>query len=226
MRSCFVGVKTGWRLVLALLTLEAGSRLVARAQDEPGISIGGFYERIQDNEVSDELRIFDYYGVRLQWRDARWVTLYADLGLARGEWNHYEAEGSGLFGVGLYFWAWRAEDLALPLDIGLHGAVYAGNLEWEKEGADGNGANDSYRRFIGQAVFRADMGQGVRPMVRVGVVRLSGEAPDGHGDEEWKKTRPSVGVGLEYAPHPHFSVGAEGNYIAGPGFAVGLAFWF
>ncbi len=213
--------------VTGFMLAAGGIGIPARGQDEPGVSVGVFYERSQDIKASEKVRTFDYYGVRLQWRDARWLTLYADLGLANAEWKDYEMEGAGLFGVGGYFWALRAEDLALPLDIGLHGSVYAGNLEWEKKGDTGpTTGDDSYIRVFGQVVLRADLGMGVRPMLRAGVAHLSGDAPDGGDDGEWNKTRPAVGVGLEVAPHSTFSAVVEGSYMAGPGFAVRLELWF
>lgn len=196
----------------------------AAAQDRPGLAMGVFYEMRIDNNVAAENLSFDYYGVRLKLRDERWFEGFVDLGIQSAEWGDYSADGSGYFGIGGTLWLARAEDLVIPLDLGLSGSYHQGRSKLDN-GA-GPASNGTYSEITGQAVIRA-MGYGiVKPFLRAGVMKskLDSSGLDAAGD--WDVVNPAVNVGVEIEPTDQIMLTLEGNYSEDVGFAVHCDFWF
>ncbi len=203
--------------------LAFGLAGTAAAQDRAGLALGGFYETRIDNNVANEDLSFDYYGVRLQVRDARWFDVFVDVGLQSAEWADYKADGSGTVGLGGTFWMVRAEDLMIPLDLGLFGSVHRGDVDFKEAGVTENG---TYTRILGQGVIRAAGYGMVKPFARVGVMNskldVSGLGPD----SDWDVLNPAINVGLELEPSEQFTLTVEGNYSESVGLGIRCDFWF
>jgi hypothetical protein len=194
------------------------------AQDMPALGLGGFYETRIDNQVADEDLAFDYYGARLQFRDARWFTVFADVGAQSVEWDDYDADASGFFGIGGTFWMLRAEDLMIPLDIGIYGSVHHGDLEIDVPG--GSSIDATYTKTVGQAVIRAAGYGTVMPFIRAGVMKSNMDIDGDGGGGDWDVTNPAINAGVELALEDRFSLTLEGNYSEGVGFGVRADLWF
>ena len=197
----------------------------ASAQDRPGLAAGVFYENRTDNAVADEDLAFDYYGVRLQLRDERWFEVFVDLGVQGAEWGEAESDDSAFVGIGGTLWLARAEDLMIPLDLGLYGSFHRGECDLEAD--SGPAMNGDYSRVVGQAVVRAEGYGMARPFLRAGVMRsdldLSGYGGD---DDDWVALNPAVNVGVELELGEQWSLSVEGNYAESVGVAVRADFWF
>lgn len=210
----------GWVLAAGLAVGLAGT---AAAQDRAGLALGGFYETRVDNSVNNEDLSFDYYGVRLQLRDERWFDVFVDLGLQTAEWGDYDTDASGFFGIGGTLWLARAEDLAVPLDLGLFGSFYRGDVNLDVNGATYDG---TYAKVVGQGVIRA-MGYGMaRPFLRAGVMKSKLEASGLDEDSAWEVVNPAINVGVEIEPSEQITLTVEANYSESVGFAAHADFWF
>ena len=208
-------------VLLAALSMMAG---VAAAQDSAGMGIGGFFETRIDNEVAGEDLAFDYYGVRLQFRDERWFNVFADLGMQSADWGDYESDASGFFGLGGTLWLVRGEDLVVPIDLGLYASFYSGDLDIDSRGAASYDA--TYTKFVGQGVLRAtDYGIAV-PFLRVGVMKSELDVSGLSSDDDWDVTNPAINAGVEITPQENFTVTLEGNYSESVGFGIRGDLWF
>lgn len=197
----------------------------AVAQDRPGLAVGGFYETRTDNEVEGETLDFNYYGVRLALRDERWFEIFVDLGVQTAEWGDYESDDGASVGLGGTLWLARAEDLMIPLDLGVYGSIHRGACDLEAD--SGPAMDGDYTRVVGQAVVRAQ-GYGIaKPFMRAGIMRsnldISGYGGD---DDDWVTTNPAINVGVELEAGEQLVLTLEGNYSESAGFAVHADFWF
>jgi opacity protein-like surface antigen len=208
---------------VAALGLACGLAGTAAAQDRAGLALGGFYEMRVDNNVDNEDLSLDYYGVRFQVRDERWFNLFVDLGLQSAEWGDYDTDASGFFGIGGTLWLARAEDLAIPLDLGLFGSFHRGDVDLKLDGETYDG---TYSKVVGQGVIRA-MGYGMaKPFLRAGVMKSKLDASDLPDDGDWDEINPAVNVGLEIEPSEQITLTLEANYSESAGFGVHADFWF
>ncbi|MFO7536339.1 MAG: hypothetical protein R6X19_11795 [Kiritimatiellia bacterium] len=194
----------------------------AEAQDMPGLSLGGFYETRIDNEVAGEGFSFDYYGARLQVRDGRWYEVFVDLGAQSAEWDEVEADPSAFLGLGGTLWLVRAEDLMIPLDLGLFASFHQGDLELEA----GSASEDAtYNKIVAQGVIRA-AGYGlVQPFLRVGMMWSELDV-DGTDADDWDESNIAINVGVELDVTDNLTVTLEGNHSEGAGLGVHADFWF
>ncbi len=196
----------------------------ALAQDRPGLALGGFYENRTDNEVGGENLEFDYYGVRLGLRDERWFEGFVDLGVQKAEWGGYEVDDGGFFGLGGTLWLLRAEDLMIPLDLGVYGSFHTGECDLEADA--GPAVNGDYTRLVGQAVVRA-AGYGIaKPFLRAGIMKSELDVSGFGDDDDWDTTNPAINVGVAIDAGEQFILTLEGNYAESAGFAVRADFWF
>ncbi len=217
-------MKHVWIGAALAVALGWGLAGAARAQDRAGLSLGGFYETRIDNKVQNEDLSFDYYGVRLQVRDEHWFTVFVDLGLQSADWGDYSADASGTFGLGGTLWLARAEDLAIPLDLGLFGSFYRGDVDVDLGGVVSK--NGTYTRIVGQGVVRADGYGMLKPFLRAGVMRSNLDISGLGKDSDWDVVNPAVNVGLEIEPTEQLTVSVEANYSESVGFGVHCDFWF
>ena len=213
------GIGIGLAAVVAV-----GLAAAAVGQDQPGLAMGGFYESRIDHKTAGEELEFAYAGVRLKLRDARWFEGFVDLGVQDGEWGAYESERDGLFGLGGTLWLVRAEDLMVPLDLGVYGSFHAGSCDLEASA--GPDLDGDYTRLAVQAVVRAAGYGAVRPFLRAGMVKSRLEVSEFGDDDDWDVTQPAVNVGVEIEAGEWLAVTLEGQYTEGPGFAVHADFWF
>jgi hypothetical protein len=203
--------------------LACGLAGTAAAQDRAGLAMGGFYETRVDNNMNDEDLSFDYYGVRLQLRDEHWFAVFVDLGLQTAEWGDYDTDASGFYGLGGTLWLARAEDLAIPLDVGLFGSFHRGDVDLEVGGATYDG---TYSKVVGQAVVRA-MGYGMaKPFLRAGVMKSKLDVSGLDEDSDWDVVNPALNVGVEIEPSERITLTVEANYSESVGFGIHADFWF
>ena len=213
------------RMMLVAAVVMAGILAgAAMAQDRPGLALGGFYENRTDNEVGGDNLEFDYYGVRLKLRDERWFEGYVDLGVQKAEWGAYDSDDSGFFGLGGTLWLLRAEDLMIPLDLGVYGSFHTGECDLKADA--GPAVNGDYTRVVGQAVARA-AGYGVaKPFLRAGLMRSHLDVSGFGDDDDWDTTNPALNVGVELEAGEQLVLTLEGHYSEGAGFTVRVDFWF
>lgn len=209
--------------VLACLAGLAMAGSVA-AQDMPGLGLGAFYETRIDNEVGGENLSFDYYGARLQLRDSRWFNVFADLGAQSAEWGDYDADASAFFGLGGTLWVLRADDLMLPLDLGLYASFHAGDLEFDPPAGPSQDAD--YLKIVGQAVVRAAGYGTIMPYLRAGVMKSEMDVDGPSDSDDWDVVNVAVNAGVELGLGDQFVVTLEGNYSEGIGFGVRADMWF
>jgi opacity protein-like surface antigen len=208
--------------VLGLLFLPS-----TRAQEVPGLSVGGFVEQRTDNRIGGEELSFQYFGVRLKIRDERFFEGFLDLGMQPMDFGSMSANDAGCFGLGGTCWLLRAEDFALPLDIGAYGSYHIANYTLTE--ISGPETDAKYGRFMGQAVVRAEGYGGIRPYLRAGVMgsNLDPESEAGVvSGEDLDKTGPAVNVGFEIGVDDKLILTVEGNYAQSVGGALHFDYWF
>lgn len=212
------------RLTVGLMAAAAVWAGGAMAQDLPGMSLGGFYETRIDNKVAEENLSFDYYGVRFQFRDERWFTVFVDLGSQSAEWGDLDANASGFYGLGGTLWLQRAEDLMIPVDLGLAGSFHTGDLDLDLP--SGATRSATYTTWTAQGVARLS-GYGIaRPFIRAGMMGSKLDVEGFGEDGDWDVVNPAVNAGLEIAPSDQLVITVEGNYSEGVGFGVHADLWF
>lgn len=195
----------------------------AAAQDVAGLSLGGFYETRIDNKVSDEDLSFDYYGARMKLRDERWYEFFVDLGAQSAEWGDADADASGFFGMGGTLWLVRAEDLMVPLDIGLFASYHRGELEFDP--GTGTTEDATYSKFVGQAVIRATGYGIVQPFIRAGVMKSDLDWDDAQSGD-WDVVNAAINVGVQVTVSEQLTLSLEGNHSESSGFGVHADYWF
>lgn len=211
---------------LSFALLFIGSMIQpTNAQDIPGLSVGGFVERRTDNKIKGDELSFNYYGIRLKARDERFLEAFVDLGLQPLDFGSYDANEAGSFGLGSALWLLRAEDVIIPLDIGIYGSYHVADYSLKDEA--GRETDAIYGRYMAQAVIRAEGYDGVRPFLRAGVLGSKLD-PDNKviSGEDLDQTKPAVNVGFEISLGENAVISVEGNYSQSVGGALHLDYWF
>jgi len=198
----------------------------AHAQDTPGLSVGGFVERRTDNKINGDELSFNYYGIRLKARDERFFDGFVDLGLQPMDFGSYNANEAGSFGLGGTLWLLRAEDVVIPLDIGIYGSYHI--ADYTLKDAAGHQTDAKYGRYMAQVVFRTEGYGEVRPYLRAGVLgsKLDPDDDSVISSKDLDQIEPAVNVGFEISLGEKAVISVEGNYSQSVGGAVHLDYWF
>lgn len=196
------------------------------AQDIPGLSVGGFAERRTDNKINGDELSFNYYGVRLKARDERFLEGFVDLGLQPMDLGSFDTDEAGCFGLGGTFWLLRAEDVVIPLDIGIYGSYHIS--DYTLKDTTGHETDARYGRYMAQAVIRAEGYGSIRPYLRAGVLgsKLDPDEDNIISSEDLDQTKPAVNVGFEISLGEKAVISVEGNYSQSVGGALHLDYWF
>ena len=216
---------------IIVLVLAAGTALVlgslARGQDVPGFSLGGFYEYRVENEIGSDDLAFNSYGARLAFRDERWVEFFIDGGGEQISFDPVKDETAACFGLGLTFWLTRGDPGWGPLDIGLFGAGYFSDFS-KIELKDTAAETDlKHYRGLGQLAVRWYVNQDFKAYVRGGVQYSKLDPSEDLLDEDdLDKTTAAVNAGVEIQLVEDLIANLEVNYSESIGGAVRLGYWF